>query len=125
MSNPEELQRQIDESVRLLAPETLQRVKLAPWSDVTDLTMNVDVQVVVNNQPSRELEILSCRSVNTYFTHSNDPLLGLEEDEAAIHANILTAGGPLIIVREITGEWIVKGILRYLQLESARYTASA
>jgi hypothetical protein len=118
MSNSEELQRQIDESVHLLAPEMLQQVKLAPWSDVTDLTKNVDVDVVVNNRPQREFTIISYRFPYELFEFPDD--LFNDPELAFSDKNLWTAGGPLVIVKSITGESIVEGILKYLRLEAAR-----
>jgi hypothetical protein len=113
MSNPEALQRRIDESLQRLGTEIIQQIRLAPGSDVTDLTMNVDVDVVVNSQPRREFSIVSYRSLNEIFDERVD-------DEVFGETNTYTTGGPLIIAKVITGETIVEGILQYLQLETSK-----
>jgi|GEM_PF-5411893 hypothetical protein len=113
MSNPEDLQRQIDKRLQRLGTETIQQVRLAPWSDVTDLASAVDVDVVVNGQPRREFEIISYHFLYKLFDE-------LADDEVFGGTDMFATGGPLIIAKSITGETIVEGILKYLELEAAR-----
>ncbi len=106
-----ELQKAID--VELSRYDTnIESIKLGMGSDVTDLTQVVDVDVFIEQRKIREFNIRSKFFVDCVFR--GDWRRGHPRPEMA---DLLTTGGPLIIVEEISGNSVVRAVLRYLELE--------
>ncbi len=104
MSDPENLQDQIDEILQSLGNEVIKKINLAPWSEVSDLNMNVDLDITLYDLSRREFTIMSLECVNEYLSQK-------ETDSIVI-------GNPLILVGTITGDVIVKSILENIELEN-------
>lgn len=91
-------------------PTVSLRIVLDNGSDVTDLKSCADVRVTLGEQ-ERDFTFLSQRFIAQLF---KGPFSTSESDESSY---IYSADNPLIIDKEINGEIIVRGILRYLRQE--------
>ena len=114
MNNEERLQKEIDDSMVKYDCASVTHIRLGPGSDVMNLHRNADVRAFVNSLEYREFSFLAKEFVEWVFSTPS------EDDPRPDMADIYTTGGPLVIVAEITGDSIVRGVLRYLELEEGR-----
>ncbi|MCG3137128.1 MAG: hypothetical protein HJJLKODD_00971 [Phycisphaerae bacterium] len=104
----EKLQRQIESCIREHSCEGISRIELDRGSDVTDLTRCADIRVYYDTDINwRLFSVCSVKFIN-------DVLLEQETTD------IYTRGGPFIVVREISGDVIVRSVVKYLELEEGR-----
>lgn len=106
-----DLQRQIDACVQQYQPSGL-KIRLGNGSDVSDLTRNVEACVFTFEQPMRGFSIVSQRWVAEMF--------GEEWGLDVGYKDIYATGEALIIVKEISGDTIVRGILHHLAIEQGK-----
>ena len=109
-----ELQAAISRSMELHDCTGVERIEMAPGSDVTNLAMVADVVVAFGDGRRRQFTFGTLGLFEFVFAGS------WEEDPRPDVSDIYTVGGPLLVVKEITGDAIVRGILRYLELEPYR-----
>ena len=80
-----------------------------------NLTMNADVRVHTCDGRMRGFKILAKEFAEWVFA------VECEGNPYAPEFNdVFTVGGPLALVREITGDSIVRAVVRYLELEEGR-----
>ena len=93
----------------------LERIEMGRGSEVMNLTMNAEVRVHTRDGRMRGFNILAKEFAEWVFA---------PEREGNPHApqfdDIYTVGGPLALVCEITGDSIVRAVVRYLELEEGR-----
>lgn len=107
----EDLQRAIDAALTRLRNELLHRIELDRGSEVVDLSLDADVRVFTS--PAAEPRDFSV--VSLAFLQNTVPKpdwMGRKQLDG-----MFTTGTPLIVLHEITGEAVVAGVLRYLELE--------
>jgi len=111
--NDQELQEDIDFELR--QRETpIMRIELGPGSDVTDLSLAADVRVTMSNTA-----LMRCFSIRTKrFVDMVFQGKWRVGHPCADYADVMTTGNPLVLVPEITGDTVVRGVLRYLQIEN-------
>jgi hypothetical protein len=107
-----ELQQQIDDALSHLQTTETIGIRLSKGSDATDLTSIVDVDVAVGNGRRRTFSIVS--------QHFLDRLFREPEQVMGIDTSFYASGGPLIVVKSISGNIIVRGIRKYLTIERSR-----
>lgn len=110
-----ELQNQIDNARKLFGVTETTSIQLTKWSEVSDLTSNVDVDVVIEEGKQRIFSIVTYRFLDRLFLNESDRQKVLGDD-----AHFFTSGGPLVVAKEISGEIIVRGILKYVKMERAQ-----
>lgn len=110
------LQNDIDAALHARDQTVLERVTLDYGSEDTDLTLVADVRFWVAGGSERLFAVVSRDFVTWLFAPERDHANPPHEDAGQIY----TTGGPLAIVREISGDIIVRAILRYLLLEEWR-----
>ncbi len=113
--NMSELQNQIDTALNQLGTTEITRIQLSAGSDVTDLASNVHVDVTIGDKHRRTFSIVANHFFDLLFSESSKwkQVLGADAD-------FFTSGGPLIVAKEISGEIIVRGILKFVRMEQAR-----
>ncbi len=80
-----------------------------------NLTMNADVRVHTCDGRMREFTILAKEFAEWVFAAERE-----WKRYAPEFNDVFTVGGPLALVREITGDSIVRAVVRYLELEEGR-----
>ena len=108
MPDGESLQTDIDKALRISPIDGVVTIRLAHGSCVLDLESNVDVYVEDSLGQVVEYSLISqawAASMELTDPTPDDPF-------ADIHAT----GGPLIIVRRLTGDVIVRAVRHYRQL---------
>ena len=114
-----QLQHQIDQRLSHPAPGEDLRIALDQGSDVTDLTANVDVRVSTHGGPSRYFTIVTARCLHEML--GDDQLEPAVPDAAwdrpSEWRGLFSTGSPLVVVREITADVIVRAVQRYLVQE--------
>jgi len=109
------LQQQIDRSLGERAPARVTHIELDRGSEVTDLTRCADVRVFLAGDQG--FRLFSIATV-AFLTHV---LSGARDYHPRSDVrDLYTRGGPLIVVREISGDVIVRGVLYYLDMEAGR-----
>lgn len=110
-----ELQESIDTALLKYDCERLKRIRLSSGSEVTNLALCADVRVEVSGEQVRTVSVLAKSFVEWVFAPGN-----VGNPWAPEFNDIYTRGGPLVIVREITGDSVVRAVIRYLDLEQGR-----
>lgn len=108
-----QLDEAIDAALRMHKPPSIHTVRLGPGSEVMDLTMNATVRVQYCDDRERTFTIVSQERVERLFANADNWV----EDWQRDFKDIFTSGGPLAIVREITGDTIVRAVIRYTSME--------
>lgn len=85
-------------------------VRLAQGAEEADVSSNVDFLVRSRGRTERVFTVVSLAAMTRF--------LG---DEATVRTlgDFYTSGGPLIIVRKMSSDVIVRGIVKYLEMERA------
>jgi len=109
----ERLQLEIDESIRIRNINDIS-ITLDHDADVLNLDDNVNLRVTVKGRPFREFTIVS-----PLFLNSVLPQIGLDHDSAQDPQSVYCTGGPLCVVRRITGESVVTAVTRFLHMEAS------
>jgi hypothetical protein len=110
----ERLQQEID-AITLAAGDA-PRIVLEHGSECTDLTANVALRVFFG--PAA----IECRRFTIVATHWLHQLLNDQRalpDWLAATRDIYCTGGPLVVVREINADVVVRAVIRYLEVEGA------
>ncbi|MFQ5811360.1 MAG: hypothetical protein ACE5JM_17210 [Armatimonadota bacterium] len=110
------LQREIDNSLAERRGCGVERIRLDHGSEVTDLTRGADVRVYLSDRAGFRLF-----SFLTIFFLDHVLSSDLEGHPRPDVRDLYAAGGPLIVTREVSGDVIVRGVLRYLELEKGRH----
>ncbi|HUU81974.1 MAG TPA: hypothetical protein VM243_00595 [Phycisphaerae bacterium] len=110
--NEEELQNEINRSMCDRDCGAISRIELGPGSDVTDLSLAADVRVFTAGSEFRGFGVRAKEFIDMVFAGAWKD--GHPRPDVA---DICTTGGPLLIVERITGDSVVRGVLRYLELE--------
>jgi hypothetical protein len=86
-------------------------ISLAPGGEEVDLSANVDLLVRDHGGPERVFTVISVSAVNRLIRGqpAGDDLLD----------DFYAAGGPLIIVRQMSADVIVRGVLKHIRMERA------
>jgi hypothetical protein len=113
--NMSELQSQIDSTLNQLGTTEITRIQLSAGSDVIDLASRVDVDVTIGHEHRRTFSIVANHFFDRLFSESSKWKQFLGAD-----AHFFTSGGPLSVAKEISGEIIVRGILKFVRMEQAR-----
>lgn len=113
--NRSELQNQIDNALHRLGTTEITRIQLSAGSDVTDLASNVAVDATIQDEHRRTFSIVTYHIFDRVFSESSKRKQVLGAD-----ADFFLSGGPLIVAKEISGEIIVRGILKFIRMEQAR-----
>jgi len=108
-----ELQSAIEAVGRLLG--SLHKMQLDHGSDCNDLTCTVAVRVF--DQCDGNYRVFTVVSADWLCVTMNEPRRENEQFPEIVHQFV--TGGPLCIVRAITGESVVRAINRYRDLEPA------
>ena len=109
------LQNEINDQLKGHCDVGVSRILLDHGSDVSDLTRAVDVRVFLVGESHYTLfSILTCAFLDSVFSSDR------EEHPRADVRDMYTRGGPLIIVRSISGEVIVRAVLYYIELRDGR-----
>ena len=103
----QELQREIDEAVESEHAGPRAIIRLGPDADVTDLTATVGLRIRVENQKERDFTVAT---VKWLARACRRPGTRAEEQ-------YFVTGGPMLVVRTICGESVVKSVIRYLEIE--------
>jgi len=111
-----ELQRAIDMAFQEHHCRLLRRIELDRGSEVTNLTVNARVRVQMRDGRVRGFTILAKEFPEWVFAARNE----IANHPAPEYIGVYATGGPLAFVREITGDSIVRAVLRYLELEEGR-----
>lgn len=111
-----ELQKQINESVIRYPDFTGCTVQLEKWSEESDLSSNADVYVIFKNKKRRDFSIVSSEWMGRLASMEAWGMKGSDNQD------IFTTGCPLIMVKRITGDSIIRGISQYLLMEEATAT---
>ena len=98
------LEKDIAAAVKRYGTGDIESIRLAQGAEEADVSCNVDLSVRSQGQGERVFTVLSLSGVNR--------LLGEEAAE-----DFYTAGGPLIIVGQMSADVIARGILKYLRME--------
>lgn len=93
----------------------VERILLDRGSDVTDLDACVDVRVWGTRWSGRVFSIFLPETVRGFLAH---------ESPSQLTNDIYTTGGPLILVRSINADSIVRAVLRYAEMEHSRVSPS-
>lgn len=93
----------------------VERILLDRGSDVTDLDACVDVRVWGTEWSDRLFSIFVPETIRGFLAPES-PSQGTKD--------IYTTGGPLILVRSINAESIVRAVLRYVEMEQPRISPS-
>ena len=113
MSDQDEAQLQAEVDAALESWSELRhgvtQIRLDNGSDVTNLSINVDVRVEQIGQPT-------FRFFSVVVGEAFVEFLGAKSEMY----EPFTTGGPLIIVPKITGKSVVQAVMRYLLLEQHR-----
>lgn len=113
------LQREIDDATRKCRPKGVKRIELGPGSEVTNLSRNADVRVHTLAGAMRGFSIVDMKLMERMFSPEVQETLQAESPRPDM-ADIYATGGPLIVVREINGDSIVRAVIRYLEMEASR-----
>lgn len=112
--NTTQLQVEIDESMQRYDCGRVSRIQLGYGSEVSNLSANVSILVsFTDTAECRSFDFVSKEFTDKFhsgFWDKGHP----NPDVADIH----TTGGPLLIVKKISGDSVVRGVLRYLELEA-------
>lgn len=112
----EKLQQEIDVHMESCEYRRLSRIELDRGSEVTDLTSNADVCAYMRDGGEQPFTICSVNFINQVLVER----LWDASHPRPDMADIYTTGGPLIVVREIDDDTIVRSVIRYLELEAGR-----
>ncbi len=114
----EALQREIDEALRVYGDPSISRIELGRGSEVTDLTQCADVRIhKENTDQERTFSICTATFLKDVLI---DRIWKKEDHPRPDLSDIYTTGRPLIVVREIDSDTIVRSVVRYLELEEGR-----
>lgn len=86
----------------------VQRILLDQGSDVTDLDACVDVRVWGTEWSDRTFSIFLSETIRGFLE---------SESPSQLTKDVYTTGGPLILVRSINADSIVRAVLRYVEME--------
>jgi hypothetical protein len=110
------LQAEIDEALGRLNPGWVHSITLAQGSDVIDLKANAAVDVTPRCGHPREFDVRSAEHIGrlgSMAPWSDGPRAGGRTTD------VLACGAALVIVSQITGGSIVRGVLDFVERERA------
>jgi len=108
------LQREIDAHIDAYSYVGIERIVLDKGSEVTDLKSNASLRIFVAPAGRMRLFTVITADCVSHFVAPGRSPVGPRPDMDGIY----TTGGPLAIVREITGSSIVRAVAWYLEMES-------
>lgn len=115
--NMSELQTEIDNALNQVGTTEITRIQLSAGSDVTDLACNVHVDVTIGQDHQRTFSIVARHFFDLVFSESS---IAKRKQVLGADAHFYTSGCPLIVAKEISGEIVVRGVLKFVRMEQAR-----
>jgi hypothetical protein len=111
-----ELQRAIEMAMQQYDCAFLQSIEMDRGSEVTNLASCASVRVHMRDGSMRGFTIVAKEFAEWVFTAQTE----WPNHPAPEFIGVWTTGGPLALVREITGDSIVRAVIRYIELEEGR-----
>ncbi len=106
------LQRIIDNEIKKRAKGEIITIQISKVVEETDSNNCLDVDVTSSDGKKRMFTIITRNFINQLFNQT----INIGDSDTSFYV----VGGPLIIAKEISGELVVQGILKYISIEEKR-----
>ena len=102
-----QLQSEIDQAAGRVRSGSVVSIRLGPDADVIDLSAAVSLRVCAGDQKEWDFTVMTVKCLDVLCSQA----------ARRVEEQYYVIGGPLIVVKEISGESLVRSVNRFLELE--------